>query len=94
MSERAQASLSVHDLCRLTLMFMRLSENTPNEEANTAMAARSLQTAIGRDADSTLYYLNSVPVEDLARVALITALSEAHNTPVLTDSISIEEYAE
>lgn len=84
-------NLSVNELCRLSLAFMRLSENTSNEEANTAFAARSLQAAIERDSDSTIIFLNSVPVEDQARLALITAINEAHNAPAITDTVDYED---
>ncbi|MDE6196370.1 MAG: hypothetical protein K2F91_00715 [Muribaculaceae bacterium] len=85
-------SMSVEELCRLSLVFMRLSENnTSGEEANTAFAARSLQAAIAADADSALLFLKNVPVEDQARAALITAISEAHNTPAISDTIYYAE---
>lgn len=79
--------MSTADLCQLSLLYMRLSENTRDIGDNTAMAARTLQAAMERDADSTLIFVNTIPVEDQARVALLLAITEAHRTPVSPDSL-------
>ncbi len=82
--------LNVNELCRLSLLFMRLAENHGDEEANTALAARSLEAAMTRNADSTIMYLGQAPVEDQARLALITAINEGHKAPAVTDTIAYD----
>lgn len=83
-------TLSVSELCRLSLLFMRLSDTSDDIDTNTALAARTLKVAIERNADSTLMFLNTVPVEDQARVALLTAIHEAQSAPAITDTIGYE----
>ncbi|MDE6573848.1 MAG: hypothetical protein K2L84_00795, partial [Muribaculaceae bacterium] len=41
--------MSSNALCRLALLFMRLAETTGEEEANAALAVRTLQAAIACD---------------------------------------------
>ncbi|MCM1067382.1 MAG: hypothetical protein NC418_07410 [Muribaculaceae bacterium] len=84
------SELSVDELCRLSLLFMRLGDSAGDIDANTAFAARTLKSAIERDADSTLLFLNTVPVEDQARVAILTAINEAHDAPAITDTITYD----
>lgn len=92
MSSRNLDNLSVDQLCRLSLVFMRLSENTTEIETNAANAARCLKHALDRESDSTRIFLNHVPVDDQARVALMLAISEAHDAPIDTDSLFFEEH--
>lgn len=82
--------LSVDELCRLSLVYVKLGENTDNADANIIAAARSLQAAAERDADSTALFLDAVPVEDRARMAIISAINEAHNTPLLGDTLNFD----
>lgn len=91
MSSNRLDNLSVHQLCRLSLVFMRLSENTTEIETNAANAARCLKHALDRESDSTRIFLNNVPVDDQARVALMLAISEAHDAPIDADSLLFEE---
>lgn len=79
--------LNVSELCRLSLLFIRLGEKSNDEQGNTAMATRALVAAYGLDSDSTSIYLHNVPVDDRARMAIVNALSNAR---VEGDSI-IEE---
>ena len=82
--------MPVSELCRLSLLFMKLGDYTGDIDTNTAQAARTLMMAIDRDADSTLVFLNTVPVEDQARVAILTAINEARNAPAITDTITYD----
>lgn len=78
--------LSTEQLCRLSLLFVRLAENHGNEDSNTAFAARALRAASDRSADSTAMFLSNAPVEDQARLALITAINEGLSRPFGCDS--------
>lgn len=69
--------LNVSELCRLSLLFIRLGEKSNDEQGNTAMATRALVAAYGLDSDSTSIYLHNVPVDDRARMAIVNALSNA-----------------
>ena len=82
--------LDVDRLCRLSLLFMRLAENSADNDANMALATRALDAALERDADSTLLVLNNVPVEEKARVAILTAIHEAQNAPMLPDTVTYD----
>ena len=89
-SAREFSSLNTDELCRLALLFVRLSENHGDENANTAFAAKTLEATIERDADSTALFLSLAPVEDQARLTLIRAISEGRRNPVSTDSLEFD----
>ncbi len=82
--------LDVERLCRLSLMFMRLAENSVDNDANTAFATRTLDAAIERNADSTRTFLDKVPVEEKARVAILTAIYEAQKVPMPVDTLTYD----
>lgn len=84
-------TLNTQQLCRLSLLLVRLAENYGNEEANTVFAARTLQAASQKAPDSMVAFLSNVPVEDQARLALISAINEGLNRPEGSDSSLIEE---
>jgi len=88
---REFGTLNTQELCRLSLLFVRLAENYGNEEANTAFAARTLHAASMKAPDSMAAFLSNVPVEDQARLALISALNEGLNRPAGSDSTFTEE---
>lgn len=69
--------LNVDELCRLSLLLMRLSENSAEEGANVAFAAKSLAAAYSRDSDSTAAIILQMPTEDRARIVILTALGES-----------------
>ena len=71
-------------LCQQTVFY-------GNEEANTVFAARTLQAASQKAPDSMVAFLSNVPVEDQARLALISAINEGLNRPAGSDSSLIEE---
>lgn len=67
-------NLSVDDLCRLSLVFVRLSEQA-NEEANYAFAAKSMQAAVRRDADSVEVFIENLPVDERSQTLVLRQLS-------------------
>ncbi len=85
-----QSTMNVDELCRLSLLLMRLGDNTGDTDANTAFAARTLKSAIDRNADSVMTFLNSATVEDKARIAILTAITEARDTPVICDTTAYD----
>lgn len=94
-NEESSARMSVDELCRLSLLLIHLSEVNGEDDDNAATAARLIETAINRSADSTATFLANAPVEDRATLALISAISDGINNPVDTDSIDFPEaYAE
>ncbi len=79
-------SLSVRDMCRLSLLLMRLAEyNTTAEESNTAAAARYFHTAVDRNSDSTAMIVNTMPPEAMSRLLILSIISE---TSARRDSVS------
>ena len=79
----------VWDLCRLSLLLVRLGENTGDNDVNTAFAARCLRAALERDSDSTYIYIQAMPNEDRARMMMLSAINEAsHEAPVDESDIS------
>lgn len=82
--------LTIDELCRLSIVYVKLGENTDNTDANIVAAARSMQKASDRDADSTALFIDAVSVEDRARVALITAINEARNALLSPDTLEFE----
>lgn len=93
--DETTARMSVEELCRLSLLLVHLSEVNGEDDDNAATAARLMETAINRSADSTAIFLANAPVEDRAALALISAINDGINNPVDTDSIDFPEaYAE
>lgn len=94
-------SLSVRDLCRLSLLLMRLAEfNNAAEESNTAAAARYFHTAVGRNSDSTAMIVNAMPPEAMSRLLILSIISETSSRrdsipdlEMVTDSIP-DDYLE
>ena len=84
------SSLNTDELCRLALLFVRLAENYGDENANTAFASKTLDAAIERNADSTALFLARAPMEDRARLSLISAISESRRNPVSVDSLEYD----
>lgn len=85
-------SLDTWDLCRLSLLFMRLGEYSEEPEVNTAFAARCIRAAIERDSDSTRTYVQAMPVEDQARFMMLYTLSEASHDAPEEDTVQIYVY--
>lgn len=82
-------SLSVEDLCRLSLLYVRLGERS-DEESNMAGATRALDAAAMRDNDSTMAFIESLSVEDRAGLKLVEAVAEGSRHVVNFDSLDVE----
>lgn len=72
--------LNVDELCRLSMLFMRLGEQNGDEGGTTAMATRCLSAAFARDSDSTVTIIRAMPSEDRSRAMLLAALNESAAT--------------
>lgn len=83
------ADLDVAQLCRLSMLLTRLGESSTDEEVNTAMAARALEAASALDSDSTASFIRNVPLDDRARVAIVTALSTARGDSLIEEPDSL-----
>lgn len=82
------ARMSVAELCRLSLVFLRLSDVGTEQDANTAYAARTLALAYRRDPDSTRAVIAASPVDDMAAMTMLSAINEApHGIVIDGDTI-------
>lgn len=81
--------LDVGNLCRLSLLFVRLGERS-DEEANIVNAAKALDAAALRDNDSTATFIRELPVDDQARFVLVEAVSEGSKHILSLDSLFAE----
>lgn len=79
------SALDAEELCRLSLLYVRLSdENFP--ETNTYMAARALEAAYRCDSMATSNYIyTQLPPERRPALALVGAIVEARNNPACVD---------
>lgn len=85
-------SLSVDNLCRLSVLMVKLAEHG-DEEASMVAAARCMQTAISRDSDSVAAFVRALPVDEQAQTVLIQQLSNSIDQPfTLTDTIPEPNY--
>lgn len=90
-TEDALNNMSVNELCRLSLLIMQLSEVQGEDVDNMAYAVSALDAAISRNADSTAAFIQQIAMADRARVALLSAISNAYHADVdslLNDSTS------
>lgn len=91
-------SLSIRDLCRLSLVLMRLADNSQNDQANTVAAARCFHTAVARNQDSTAMVVNSMPPEAIARIMILNIISETSTrrgndtTDIVADTIPADYF--
>ncbi len=80
-------SLSAAQLCRLSVIFLRLSEQS-NEQENTAAAVECYRAANSISPDSVALYFNALPVEDLQYMAILRSLTsstDADTTAIIID---------
>lgn len=68
-------TMAATDLCRLSLLYVRLDEMS-DVNGNVAMAAQALDEAALRDSDSTALFIAALPVDDRARLLLVEGISE------------------
>lgn len=88
--------LTVNQLCRLSMIYMQLSENR-DEDVNVAMATRCFHLAMEHDADSASSFYNNIPVDNQHWVHFLNALNKVLDAPrdffpeESTDSIFIPD---
>lgn len=88
--------LTVTQLCRLSMIYMQLSENR-DEDVNVAMATRCFHLAMEHDADSVASFFNNIPVENQHWVHFLNSLNKVLAAPrdffpeESTDSIYIPD---
>lgn len=70
------ADLTVDELCRLTILTSRLAEQS-DEESNFALAARCMQSALRRQPDSVLHFIQSLPADEQSTTLLIQQLTRS-----------------
>lgn len=84
LSETDADTLSVARLCRMSLLCARLAEHN-DAESNLANATDLMQAAMRRDSDSVTIFVESLPIEDRTRSAMVSQLMHAIDHPA--DSI-------
>ncbi|MCM1519766.1 MAG: hypothetical protein NC098_03170 [Lachnoclostridium sp.] len=67
------SSLTVRQLCRLSLLYIKIGENTENED-DIDLAARCYREAFELDTDSAVLIYAECPVQDITYVMTLTAL--------------------
>lgn len=73
---------SVNDLCRLSILYMKLSEiNRDKEEVNVSAATRCYRQALKNNADSVREYVRQVPMEDVRHIELLRNLVQRLDNP-------------
>lgn len=72
--------MSAEDLCRLSVLFVKLSEQA-NEGANYASAARSMQAAVRRNADSVEIFIENLPVDERSQTLVLRQLCNQLDFP-------------
>lgn len=90
-TEDALNNMSVNELCRISLLIMQLSEVQGEDLDNMAYAVSALDAAISRNPDSTAAFIQQIAMADRARVALLSAISNAYHADadsLLNDSTS------
>lgn len=78
--------MSAAQLCRLSVMFLRLSEQS-REQENTAAAVECYRAANRISPDSVTLYFNDLPVEDLQYMAILRSLTSSTNAESDTTAI-------
>ena len=72
--------IPVKDLCRLSLIYAKLSEKS-NEDENMAMATKCFHQATEISADTVVEFFAKLPVEDAQYGELLKMLSSAIDAP-------------
>lgn len=85
----AFSGLQATSLCRLSLLLMRLSEVNGDAGGNIAFAAHALDAAERCDSDSTAMFIESLPVDDRARLIMVNSITEGSRFVADTDSLDM-----
>lgn len=95
-TDHAMERMSVRGLCRLSLLLVHLSDNAADISSNTALAVRALDMAAQRDSDSTAVFIGNMPIDDRAKMALVSAIARAYHADtdsLLGGDLDFDEYA-
>lgn len=79
-AEAELKDIPVKDLCRLSLIYAKLSEKS-NEDENMAMATKCFHQATEISADTVVEFFAKLPVEDAQYGELLKMLSSAIDAP-------------
>lgn len=85
--------LGCNNLCRLSILFMQLSE-VQNEEENVASATNCYRNAMLLNPDSASYYYNSLPLENEVFVTVMYELNKRYNIDTDSIFIDVQDYQE
>ena len=85
--------LGCNNLCRLSILFMQLSE-VQNEEENVASATSCYRNALLLNPDSALSFYNSIPLENEGFVTVISELNKRYNIDTDSIIIDVQDYQE
>ena len=69
------SDLSVDELCRLSLLTSRIAEQT-DEDTNMALAAKCMQAAMNRNADSVMTFVHSLPADEQSRTLFVRQITQ------------------
>lgn len=83
------AEMQATSLCRLSLLLMRLSEVNGDAGSNIAFAAHALEAAERCDSDSTAIFIESLPVDDRARLVMVNSIAEGSRFAADADSLDM-----
>lgn len=81
LKNRPMNAFTVNELCRLSIVYMRLSENH-NADDNVATAIQCYRTAMRLDPDSVVSYFMNVPIEDVQYEATLKSIAKSLDCPV------------
>lgn len=80
MTEIDVADASVMSLCRLSMVYVKLSEQL-NEVENMAVATKCYHAAVEKNADSVAVCFSELSVEDVQYAEMLRTLSDAIDAP-------------
>lgn len=80
MTEIDVADASVMSLCRLSMVYVKLSEQL-NEVENMAVATKCYRAAVEKNADSVAVCFSELSVEDVQYAEMLRTLSDAIDAP-------------
>lgn len=83
--------LSIDQLCRLSVLLVKLSDCN-DEDSDIALAAKCMQEAMNRNADSVRFYVEAMPVDERSQSVLIQQLITAIESPV--DPATLYQHAD
>ncbi len=73
-SQEGKNPLSARDLCRLSILYMKLSEYT-NEDDNIATATLCFKKAVAMNTDSVEEFLSELPIEEIRYASIVRSLA-------------------